>query len=102
MRFRVIGVIITWVYITHMIHAMAHVTHTCSFVHAIPPKKVVNRTVFLFRFFRYGYRGRDCRTNLFVLSSGELIYFTAAVVVLYDVPNHKQRHYTEHTDDIKR
>lgn len=49
----------------------------------------------------YGYRGRDCRTNLFVLSSGELIYFTAAVVVLYDVPNHKQRHYTEHTDDIK-
>lgn len=49
----------------------------------------------------YGYRGRDCRNNLFVLSTGELIYFTAAVVVLYDVPNHKQRHYTEHTDDVK-
>lgn len=49
----------------------------------------------------YGYRGRDCRNNLFVLSSGELIYFTAAVVVLYDVASHKQRHYTQHTDDIK-
>ena len=62
----------------------------------------------LFLFFRsfffssYGYRGRDCRNNLFVLSSGELIYFTAAVVVLYDVASHKQRHYTQHTDDIKR
>lgn len=58
----------------------------------------------LFRIFfsRYGYRGRDCRNNLYVLSSGELIYFTAAVVVLYDVASHKQRHYTEHTDDIKR
>lgn len=49
----------------------------------------------------YGYRGRDCRNNLYVLSSGEIIYFTAAVVVLYDVKSHKQRHYTEHTDDIK-
>ncbi|XP_078356309.1 echinoderm microtubule-associated protein-like 2 isoform X2 [Oculina patagonica] len=49
----------------------------------------------------YGYRGRDCRNNLYVLTSGELIYFTAAVVVLYDVASHKQRHYTEHTDDIK-
>ncbi|XP_073239257.1 echinoderm microtubule-associated protein-like 2 [Porites lutea] len=49
----------------------------------------------------YGYRGRDCRNNLLVLRSSEIIYFTAAVVVLYDVQGHKQRHYTEHTDDIK-
>lgn len=56
----------------------------------------------LFFVFRYGYRGKDCRNNLYVLKSGEIIYFTAAVVVIYDVDNHSQRHYTEHTDDIKR
>jgi len=55
----------------------------------------------VFFVFRYGYRGRDCRNNLYVLKSGEIIYFTAAVVVIYDVDNHGQRHYTEHTDDIK-
>lgn len=49
----------------------------------------------------YGYRGRDCRNNLHVLSSGEIIYFIAAVVVIYDEELHHQRHYTQHTDDIK-
>ena len=60
--------------------------------------------LFLFCFFcfRYGYRGRDCRNNLHVLSSGEIIYFIAAVVVIYDEERHRQRHYTQHTDDIKR
>ena len=51
---------------------------------------------------RYGYRGRDCRNNLFVLASGEVVYFIAAVAVMYDPRGHKQRHYTEHTDDIRR
>ncbi|CAI9533960.1 unnamed protein product [Staurois parvus] len=49
----------------------------------------------------YGYRGRDCRSNLFILPSGELLYFTAAVCVLYDPVAGTQRHYRGHTDDIK-
>ena len=49
----------------------------------------------------YGYRGRDCRHNLFLLPTGEIVYFIAAVVVLYNVEDQIQRHYSGHTDDIK-
>ncbi|CAH8566869.1 unnamed protein product [Dicrocoelium dendriticum] len=49
----------------------------------------------------YGYRGRDCRNNLYYLPTGELIYFVAAVVVLYNIEEQCQRHYLEHTDDVK-
>ncbi|XP_064603891.1 echinoderm microtubule-associated protein-like 2 isoform X2 [Liolophura sinensis] len=49
----------------------------------------------------YGYRGRDCRCNLYYLPTGEIVYFTAAVVVLYNVEEQMQRHYTGHTDDVK-
>ncbi|KAH9509077.1 Echinoderm microtubule-associated protein-like 1 [Bulinus truncatus] len=49
----------------------------------------------------YGYRGRDCRSNLYYLPTGEIIYFTAAVVVLHNVEEQTQRHYLGHTDDIK-
>ncbi|KAH0631627.1 hypothetical protein JD844_006057 [Phrynosoma platyrhinos] len=49
----------------------------------------------------YGYRGRDCRTNLFLLPTGEIVYFVAAVAVLYNVEEQRQRHYLGHTDDIK-
>ena len=49
----------------------------------------------------YGYRGRDCRNNLYQLPTGELVYFTAAVVVLYNVQEHMQRHYLGHNDDVK-
>ncbi|XP_076252565.1 echinoderm microtubule-associated protein-like 2 isoform X2 [Rhynchophorus ferrugineus] len=49
----------------------------------------------------YGYRGRDCRSNLYFLPTGEMVYFVAAVVVLYNVEDQNQRHYLEHTDDIK-
>ncbi|KAG5448106.1 Echinoderm microtubule-associated protein-like 1 [Clonorchis sinensis] len=48
----------------------------------------------------YGYRGRDCRNNLFYLPTGEIIYFVAAVVVLYNIEEQCQRHYLEHTDDV--
>jgi len=48
----------------------------------------------------YGYRGRDGRNNLHALASGELVYYTAAVAVLYDPHGHTQRCYTGHTDDI--
>ncbi|XP_066583387.1 echinoderm microtubule-associated protein-like 2 isoform X3 [Prorops nasuta] len=49
----------------------------------------------------YGYRGRDCRSNLHLLPTGEIVYFVAAVVVLYNKEEHSQRHYQGHTDDVK-
>uniref|UniRef100_A0A8C6YBC4 EMAP like 2 n=1 Tax=Naja naja TaxID=35670 RepID=A0A8C6YBC4_NAJNA len=49
----------------------------------------------------YGYRGRDCRSNLFLLPTGEIVYFVAAVAILYNVEEQRQRHYLGHTDDIK-
>ncbi|KPP76982.1 echinoderm microtubule-associated protein-like 3-like [Scleropages formosus] len=49
----------------------------------------------------YGYRGRDCRANLFLLPSREAVYFTACVVVLYHINNRTQRHYRKHTDCVR-
>ncbi|KAJ1108721.1 hypothetical protein NDU88_006091 [Pleurodeles waltl] len=49
----------------------------------------------------YGYRGRDCRSNLYVLASGEVVYFIACVVVLYHVQERTQRHYLRHTDCVR-
>ncbi|XP_011505810.1 PREDICTED: echinoderm microtubule-associated protein-like 2 [Ceratosolen solmsi marchali] len=49
----------------------------------------------------YGYRGRDCRNNLHLLPTGEVVYFVASVVVLYNTEEHCQRHYLGHTDDVK-
>ena len=49
----------------------------------------------------YGYRGRDARANLHLLPTGEMIYFLAAVVVLYNSEEQSQRHYLGHTEDIK-
>uniref|UniRef100_A0A8C7TAE8 EMAP like 3 n=1 Tax=Oncorhynchus mykiss TaxID=8022 RepID=A0A8C7TAE8_ONCMY len=49
----------------------------------------------------YGYRGRDCRANLYLLSSGEAVYFIACVVVLYHINNRTQRHYRKHTDCVR-
>ncbi|XP_046749081.1 echinoderm microtubule-associated protein-like 2 isoform X2 [Diprion similis] len=49
----------------------------------------------------YGYRGKDCRSNLHLLPTGEIVYFVAAVVVLYNPEEHSQRHYIGHTDDVK-
>lgn len=47
------------------------------------------------------YRGKDCRSNLYLLPTGEIVYFVAAVVVLFNVEEQCQRHYTGHTDDVK-
>ena len=50
---------------------------------------------------------KDARNNLILLpktgadDSDELIYFTAAVVIIYNPAKQYQRHYLEHTDDIK-
>lgn len=49
----------------------------------------------------YGYRGRDCRSNLYILPTSEMVYFVAAAVVLYNVEEQCQRHYLGHTDDVK-
>ena len=49
---------------------------------------------------RYGYRGWDTRKNLWVVRSGEMLYYVAAVAVLYDRNDDRQRHYTGHTEDI--
>lgn len=50
----------------------------------------------------HGYRGRDTHKNLWILPSGEMMYFVAAVVILYDRDEETQRHYTGHTEDILR
>lgn len=49
----------------------------------------------------YGYRGKDARNNLYLLPTGEMVYFVAGVVVLYNVEDQMQRHYNEHSDDVK-
>ncbi|XP_019637307.1 PREDICTED: echinoderm microtubule-associated protein-like 2 isoform X1 [Branchiostoma belcheri] len=49
----------------------------------------------------YGYRGYDARDNLCVLPSGELMYFVATVVVMYNPRKETQRHYLGHTEDIQ-
>lgn len=48
----------------------------------------------------YGYRGTDTRRNLWVLPSGELLYYVAAVAILFDREESAQRHYIGHTEDI--
>ena len=40
--------------------------------------------------FVHGYRGRDSRYNLFYLQSGELVYNTSALVVLYSTETRSQ------------
>lgn len=48
----------------------------------------------------HGYRGRDTTKNLWVLPTGEMLYYVAAVAILYDHDEGRQRHYTGHTEDI--
>ena len=48
----------------------------------------------------HGYRGYDCRDNLFYSSKGEIIYHIAALGIVYDKFGKKQRFYAKHTDDI--
>jgi len=49
----------------------------------------------------YGYRGKDARSNLYLLPTGELIYFVASIVVLFNPELNKQRHYLGHTEEVK-
>ncbi|CAO2604376.1 Echinoderm microtubule-associated protein-like 4, partial [Lemmus lemmus] len=50
---------------------------------------------------RYGYRGKDCRANVYLLPTGEIVYFIASVVVLFNYEERTQRHYLGHTDCVK-
>lgn len=49
----------------------------------------------------YGYRGRDCRCNLFHLPTGECVYCVASIIVLYNPEQRTQRHYLGHNDTVK-
>ncbi|XP_038072339.1 echinoderm microtubule-associated protein-like 6 [Patiria miniata] len=50
--------------------------------------------------FVHGYRGYDCRNNLFYTQAGEVVYHVAATGIVYNRDTHTQRFYLEHTDDI--
>ncbi|XP_046338524.1 echinoderm microtubule-associated protein-like 6 isoform X1 [Haliotis rufescens] len=50
--------------------------------------------------FVHGYRGYDCRNNLFYTQNGEIVYHVASVGIVYNKEKHTQRFYTQHTDDI--
>uniref|UniRef100_A0A3Q3GBK9 EMAP like 4 n=1 Tax=Labrus bergylta TaxID=56723 RepID=A0A3Q3GBK9_9LABR len=49
----------------------------------------------------YGYRGRECRANVYLLPTGEIVYFIASVVALFNYEERTQRHYLGHTDCVK-
>uniref|UniRef100_A0A915IDZ2 HELP domain-containing protein n=1 Tax=Romanomermis culicivorax TaxID=13658 RepID=A0A915IDZ2_ROMCU len=49
----------------------------------------------------YGYRGRDCRSNLHFLPTGELAYNLGTAIVLFNTEENCQRHFLDHTAEIK-
>mmetsp|Transcript_15355 Transcript_15355/g.25364 ORF Transcript_15355/g.25364 Transcript_15355/m.25364 type:complete len:781 (-) Transcript_15355:715-3057(-) len=48
----------------------------------------------------YGYRGKDMNDNVFWLPDGRIVFFTAAVGVIYDPKTNVQEFLLGHTDDI--
>ena len=46
------------------------------------------------------YRAYDCRSNLFYLQSGEIVYHVAAMGIVYNREKHARRFYLGHTDDV--
>ena len=51
----------------------------------------------------HGYRGHDCRHNLFFSAAGEAVYPAASVVVVAsasDGGRRRQRFFAGHTDDV--
>ena len=47
----------------------------------------------------YGYRGRDASDNMHNLPTGEVVYYIAAVAVLYNPEAQTQRHFRGHTQE---
>lgn len=51
--------------------------------------------------FVFGYRGYDCRDNLFFIhESGLMIYHVAALAIVFNKDTQSQTYYNQHTDDI--
>jgi WD40 repeat protein len=51
----------------------------------------------------YGYRSANCRSNIHLTESGELVYFSAAVAIVQsinDKDNPRQRFFLGHDGDI--
>ena len=68
-------------------------------------KKMVDKTpppVQLRLDYVYGYRGHQCRNNLYYTSSGEIVYFVAGVGIVFDPKLKRQKFFLGHNDDIVR
>ena len=50
----------------------------------------------------FGYRGHQCRNNLYYTASKDVVFFVAGVGVVYNLREHKQRFFLGHDDDIIR
>ena len=50
----------------------------------------------------YGYKGHQCRNNLYYTASGTVVYFVAGVGVVYHALDKRQMFYLGHSDDIIR
>lgn len=50
--------------------------------------------------FVHGYRCHDSRNNLKYAATGEIVYHTAGVGIVYDPKNRTQKFFMEHSDDI--
>ncbi len=51
----------------------------------------------------YGYRGHQCRNNLYYTASGDIVYFVAGVGVVRSHGTEKrQQFFLGHSDDIIR
>lgn len=50
----------------------------------------------------YGYRGHQCRNNLYYNANGEVVYFVAGTGIVLNAAERKQRFFLGHSDDIIR
>ena len=50
----------------------------------------------------YGYRGHQCRNNLYYTASKDVVYFVAGVGVVFSVRENSQKFFLGHNDDIIR
>ena len=48
----------------------------------------------------HGYRAQDASNNLFYNAAGEVVYSSAAIGIIYNSVEHKQKFYVGHDDDI--
>lgn len=48
----------------------------------------------------YGYRGYDCRNNIYRISANCIVYPAAALVIVLDISKREQTYFRGHTDDV--